>query len=74
MCGGARHEREWVCVVTRDRVPGLQAPATLVADRWGEIVYVTDTSRVDELPASSDLLDWLDYVDRRCPECEGETR
>jgi hypothetical protein len=67
-------QRESVGVVTRDPVPGLQAPATLVADRWGEIVFVTETSRVDELPTSSDLLDWLDYVDRRCPECEGETK
>ena len=67
-------QRESVCVVTRDGVPGLHAPAALVADRWGEIVYLTETSGVDELPTSSDLLDWLDYVDRRCPECEGETK
>ena len=70
--GDGFQRRESIWVVTRDHVPGLQAPAALVADRWGEIVYVTETSRVDELPTSSDLLDWLDYVDRRCPECEGE--
>ena len=74
MQGDAFRQRESVCVVTRDPVTGLQAPATLVADRWGEIVFVTETSRVDELPTSSDLLDWLDYVERRCPECEGETK
>ena len=72
--GDAFQQRESVCVVTRDDVPGLHAPAALVADRWGEIVYLTETSRVDELPTSSDLLDWLDYIDRRCPECEGETK
>jgi hypothetical protein len=72
--GDVFQQRESVCVITRDRVPGLQAPAALVADRWGEIVYVTETSRADELPSSSDLLDWLDYLDRRCPECEGEAR
>jgi hypothetical protein len=72
--GDVFQQRESVCVVTRDGVPGLHAPAALVADRWGEIVYLTETSRVDELPTSSDLLDWLDYVDRRCPECEGETK
>jgi hypothetical protein len=70
----ALQRRESVCVITRDPVPGLQAPAALVADRWGEIVYVTETSRADELPSSSELLDWLDYVNRRCPECEGEAR
>lgn len=72
--GDVFQQRASVCVITRDRVPGLQAPAALVADRWGEIVYVTETSRADELPSSSDLLDWLDYLDRRCPECEGEAR
>ena len=72
--GDVFQQRESVCVITRDRVPGLQAPAALVADRWGEIVSVMETSRADELPSSSDLLDWLDYLDRRCPECEGEAR
>src|SRR5687768_5242965 len=28
------------CVVTADRVPGIQSPAVVVADRWGEIVHV----------------------------------
>jgi hypothetical protein len=70
----ASQPRESVCVVTRDAVAGLQAPAALVADRWGEIVHVTEASGVDELPPPADLLDWLDYVERRCPECEGESR
>lgn len=60
------------CIVTRDRVPGLPAPGVLVADRWGEIVHVAIASA--ELPAASELLDWLDYVERRCPECEGEAK
>jgi hypothetical protein len=67
-------ESQSVCVITRDRVPGLQAPAALVADRWGEIVYLTMVGSLDELPALSDLLEWLDYVRRQCPECEGEAR
>jgi hypothetical protein len=72
--GDAFQQRESVCVITRDRVAGLQAPAAVVADRWGEIVYVTEVSQMDRLPTPSDLLDWLDYVERRCPECEGEWR
>jgi hypothetical protein len=72
--GDAFQRPESIFVVTRDRVPDLPAPGALVADRWGEIVYSTQTSRVDELPTSSDLLDWLDYVDQRCPECEGEAK
>ena len=63
-----------VCVITRDCVPGLPAPAALVADRWGEIVYLTTVSTLDGLPSASALFDWLDYVGQRCPECEGEAR
>ena len=62
------------CVVTGDRVPGIQSPAVVVADRWGEIVHVATTSQVDALTSPEELLDWVDYLDRRCPECEGEAR
>jgi peroxiredoxin len=62
------------CVVTGDRVPGIQSPAAVVADRWGEIVHVANTSRVDDLTSPDELLDWVDYLDRRCPECEGEAK
>ena len=72
--GGAFQQHASVCIVTRDRIAGLQAPAALVADRWGEIVYVTEGSQMDRLPTPSELADWLDYVERRCPECEGESR
>ena len=63
-----------VFLITRDTVPGLPAPGALVADRWGEIVYVTTAPTLDGLPAASTLFDWLDYVVQRCPECEGEAR
>jgi hypothetical protein len=45
-----------------------------VADRWGEIAYVAAAPHVTELPTASELIEWLDYVERRCPECEGEAR
>jgi hypothetical protein len=45
-------------------VPGL-----VVADRWGEIVHVAR-----EVPRVADVLDWLDHLEQRCPECEGEAR
>jgi AhpC/TSA family len=62
------------CVVTRDRMPGIQSPAVIVADRWGEIVHVATTSQVDDLTSPEELLEWVDYLDRRCPECEGEAK
>lgn len=62
------------CVVTRDRVPAIQGPAVVVADRWGEIVHLATTSQVEALTSPEELLDWVDYLGRRCPECEGEAR
>ena len=62
------------CVMTRDRVPGIPSPAVVVADRWGEIVHVATTLHVDNLTSPEELLDWLDYLDNRCPECEGEAK
>jgi len=67
-------ERNAACVMTRDRVPGVPTPGAAVADRWGEIVYVVAATDVGELPPPSELLDWLEYVERRCPECEGEAK
>ena len=62
------------CVVTRDAVPGLPRRCAIVADRWGEIVFVAGADFVRDLPPVDDLLDWLQYVQNRCPECEGEAR
>jgi hypothetical protein len=62
------------CVVTTDHVPGIESPAVVVADRWGEIVHVATTSHVDDLTSPKELLEWVDYLDRRCPECEGEAK
>ena len=62
------------CVVTRDPVPGLNSPAVVVGDRWGEIVHVAASSQIDDLTSLDELLDWVDYLERRCPECEGETK
>ncbi len=67
-------DRNSACVTTRDRLSWLPAPAALVADRWGEIVHVAAASEVAALPKPGDLLDWLEYVESRCPECEGEAR
>jgi peroxiredoxin len=62
------------CVITRDRVPGIPRPSVVVADRWGEIVYIATASDVVDLPPAQELLDWVSYVQTQCPECEGEAR
>jgi hypothetical protein len=68
----AAHDAE--CVVTRDPLAGIASPGLIVADRWGEIVHVVQTTHVDGLPSPQDLLEWVDYLEKRCPECEGEAK
>ena len=53
-------------VVTSDPVPGLPVPGVLIADRWGEIVHVAAAAHVADLPAPDDLLEWIEYIGRRC--------
>jgi hypothetical protein len=66
--------KDAACVVTADRVPGIRSPAVVVADRWGEIVHVATASRVEDLTPVEELLDWVEYLAQRCPECEGEAK
>lgn len=68
------HDRKSALILTRDQVSGLAAPGALIADRWGEIVYVATVSDTAGLPSAEELLEWLDYVEKKCPECEGEAR
>jgi hypothetical protein len=62
------------CIITRDGVPGIRAPAMLVADRWGEIIHIAALSESERSPAPEHLLGWLEYIQNRCPECEGEAK
>jgi len=62
------------CVITRDVIAGTPCPGVVIADRWGEIVHVTGGSHVAVLPGPDELLEWIDYVQRQCPECQGEAK
>jgi hypothetical protein len=62
------------CVITRDVVAGTPCPGVIVADRWGEIVHVAAGPHVADLPGSEALLEWIDYLQRQCPECQGEAK
>jgi hypothetical protein len=62
------------CIVTGDVIAGFTPPCAIVADRWGEIVFVATATSVDELPRTEELIDWVRYVRMHCPECEGEAR
>jgi hypothetical protein len=50
------------------------SPGVLLADRWGEIVHLTAASESARSPAPGELIEWLEYIQNRCPECEGEAR
>lgn len=67
-------EQASTCVITRESIDGLPAPGVLVADRWGEIVHVVTSQHVTGLPLADQLLQWLEAIEYRCPECEGEAR
>lgn len=66
--------RRTACVVTCEPVPGVPARSVIVADKWGEIVHLATVRRLEDLPSAAQLLEWLDYLEQRCPECEGETK
>ena len=73
----ARHAmdaQEATCVVTHEQVAGVPFPGVVVADRWGEIFFVSTESHPTALPPPEEVLDWLRFVQVRCPECEGEWR
>jgi hypothetical protein len=67
-CGDAE------CVITRDGVDGVPCPGAVVADRWGEVVHVASSAHPGELPDAPDLIEWVEHVRNRCPECEGEAK
>ena len=62
------------CVMTRNAIVGLRTPSVLIADRWGEIVHLVESATSAGLPTPQELIDWLEYLGQRCPECEGEAR
>lgn len=65
---------ETTAVVTRTPVAGLPCPGVTIADRWGEVVHTASAQQMADMPPVDDLLEWLRYVQYRCPECEGEAK
>ena len=59
------------CIITAEPIGGSTRPLLLVADQWGEIIEIDEADRVDDLPIPA-LGRVLEYLEIRCPECEGE--
>ncbi len=60
-------------VITDGAVEGVPSPGVVIADRWGEI-YLSCGGSPAGWPDVGELLEWLSYIQRECPECEGERR
>ena len=48
---------------------GRPRPALYITDRYGEIFASFRESEAGKLPCAADILDWLDFINRQCPEC-----
>ena len=65
-------DTKWI--VTEDRVAGVPCPSVVVAARWGEVAHLAHPTAVEGLPTPEELVEWVRYLEYRCPECEGEAR
>lgn len=65
-----------IVLIDRDGAVGRQMgasrshPAIYVTDRFGEVAAAWRTAAGQALPRIGEILDWLEYLDSVCPECE----
>lgn len=43
--------------------------AIFVVDRWGEVFSATSIGREEDLPAETEIRDWLEFIELQCEEC-----
>lgn len=57
-------------VVAEGPLAGLPVNTVVVADRWGEVVHCEPLpADPSNWPPASELVEWAEFVRRRCPEC-----
>ncbi len=49
---------------------GHASAAAYVTDRYGEIFAVYRTRDGQALPGAAEILNWLEFINLQCPECE----
>jgi peroxiredoxin len=49
---------------------GHDSAAVYVADRFGEVFGVYRTAEGQRVPGIADILNWLEFINAQCPECE----
>jgi hypothetical protein len=51
-------------------ISGVALGSVVVADRWGEVAYIHKlTSRPAEWPPVDEILEWVEFIRIKCPEC-----
>lgn len=48
---------------------GAPRLAVYVTDRWAEVFALWRTAHGDPVPGAQDIVAWLEFVNRQCPEC-----
>jgi hypothetical protein len=57
-------------VISDHKINGVPLDTVVVADRWGEIAYIQDlASDPAEWPSVDEILEWVEFIRVRCPEC-----
>jgi peroxiredoxin len=51
---------------------GLELPAILIADQWGELFAVQPAGNEHDFIDPSEVVEWLRFLAIQCPECQGE--
>lgn len=49
---------------------GKPASAVYITDGYGEVFGAYRTARGQAMPTANEILDWLSFINRQCPECE----
>jgi hypothetical protein len=57
-------------VVSANVVADLPQRSVAISDRWGEVVYVEQlTADQKQWPGLDDILEWVEFIRIKCPEC-----
>ncbi|MGH7445992.1 MAG: hypothetical protein ACRELT_00430 [Longimicrobiales bacterium] len=48
---------------------GIRDSALIIADRWGVVYFLQETTTFDDLPPVDEVIEWVRYLSMQCPEC-----
>lgn len=62
------NERVHHSMGTKDQA-GHLLPAGFITDQFGEVFAVYKAAQSKSLPGIAEILSWIDFINRQCPEC-----